>query len=189
MIKRFNMNKLEEPLPNLALIVAVSDNNVIGIKDDLPWKLSSDLKKFKALTTGSSVIMGRKTFDTIGRLLPNRNTIIVTRNPSFDFEGATIVHSIIDALEACQNNDSVQLVGRNKTAFLIGGAEIYKLGIEFVNEIYLTRVHAEVEGDTFFPHINWNQFKLMYSEEHKADENNEYDFSLMHYHRTYDRRK
>ena len=157
--------------PKLALIVAASENNVIGVNDDLPWRLSADLKRFKALTMGHAIVMGRKTFDSIGRLLPGRQTVIITRNPDFKFAGAVVVHSIEDALTACDDQE---------IAFLTGGAEIYRLGMPLVNEIYLTRVHTEIEGDTFLPEIGWDQFELVSTESFQADEKNEFDFSLSH---------
>ena len=156
----------------LALIVAASENNVIGINDDLPWRLSADLKRFKSLTMGHAIVMGRKTFDSIGRLLPGRQTVIITRNRDFEFAGATVVHSIETALEECRNH---------KVAFLTGGAEIYRLGLPLVDEIYLTRVHTEIDGDTFLPEIDWEQFELVETEAFQADEKNEFDFSLSHY--------
>lgn len=156
----------------LALIVAASENNVIGINDDLPWRLSADLKRFKSLTMGHAIVMGRKTFDSIGRLLPGRQTVIITRNLDFQFEGASVVHSIDDAIEACRSQE---------ITFLTGGAEIYRLGLPLVDEIYLTRVHTQIEGDTFLPEIDWEQFELIETEDFKADEKNEFDFSLSHY--------
>lgn len=158
--------------PKLALIVAASENNVIGVNDDLPWRLSADLRRFKSLTMGHAIVMGRKTFDSIGRLLPGRQTVIITRNPDFKFEGAAVVHSIEDALAACRDQE---------IAFLTGGAEIYRLAMPLVDEIYLTRVHTEIEGDTFLPEIDWDQFELVTQEAFPADKKNEYDFSLSHY--------
>ena len=158
--------------PKLALIVAASENNVIGINDDLPWRLSADLKRFKSLTMGHAIVMGRKTFYSIGRLLPGRQTVIITRNPDFKFDGAVVVHSIEDALSACCDQE---------IAFLTGGAEIYRLGMPLVDEIYLTRVHTEIEGDTFLPEVDWDQFELVTTEAFQADEKNEFDFSLSHY--------
>ena len=143
----------------LALIVAASENNVIGINDDLPWRLSADLKRFKSLTMGHAIVMGRKTFDSIGRLLPGRQTVIITRNQDFQFEGASVVHSIDDAIEACRSQE---------ITFLTGGAEIYRLGLPLVDEIYLTRVHTQIEGDTFLPEIDWEQFELIETEDFKA---------------------
>ena len=163
---------MRTPPTKLALIVAASENDVIGINDDLPWRLSADLKKFKSLTMGHAIVMGRKTFDSIGRLLPGRQTVIITRNQDFQFEGATVVHSIEDAIDACRDQE---------IAFLTGGAEIYRLGLPLVDEIYLTRVHTEIDGDTFLPAIDWEQFQLIETETFKADEKNQFDFSLSHY--------
>lgn len=158
--------------PKLALIVAASENNVIGKDNDLPWRLSADLKKFKSLTMGHSIVMGRKTFESIGRLLPGRKTVIITRNENFSFDGASVVHSIDQALEVC--------VGQEKV-FLIGGAEIYRLAMPMVDEIYLTRVHAEVSGDTFLPEVDWAEFDMLDSESFEANDKNDYRFSLQHY--------
>jgi dihydrofolate reductase len=160
--------------PKLALIVAASENNVIGRDNDLPWRLSADLKKFKSLTMGHSIIMGRKTFESIGRLLPGRETVIITRNENYAFEGAAVVHSVEQALEACAGQARV---------FLIGGAEIYRLAMPQVDEIYLTRVHAEVEGDTYLPKVDWAEFDLIESESFEANEKNDHRFSLQHYRR------
>lgn len=156
----------------LAMIVAVSDNNVIGVDGDLPWRLSADLKNFKRLTTGHCMIMGRKTFDSIGRLLPKRTTVIVTRNQDFAFEGALIAHSIPEALTLC---------GKDETPFLIGGAEIYRQGLPFVNELFLTRVHATIEGDTFLPPIDWDRWELLENQRFEADAENEVAFSFRRY--------
>jgi dihydrofolate reductase len=160
--------------PQLALIVAASENDVIGVDNDLPWRLSADLKRFKALTMGHSIIMGRKTFESIGRLLPGRKTVIVTRNLDFKFAGAAVVHSIEQALDSC---------GSQEKAFLTGGAEIYRLAMPLVDEIYLTRVHTQIDGDTFLPEIDWNSFELVKSESFEANEKNDFRFSFQHYRR------
>ncbi|MCL4135006.1 UNVERIFIED_CONTAM: hypothetical protein GTU68_016551 [Idotea baltica] len=156
------------------MIVAAAENDVIGNNDDLPWRLSADLKRFKALTMGHYIIMGRKTFDSIGRLLPGRTTVIVTRNTDFNFDGAKIAHSVDAAIDACCEQ---------QMAFLVGGAEIYRLALPQVDELFLTRVHAHVDGDTTLPTIDWEQWNLIKEERHPADEKNEYDFSFLHYRR------
>lgn len=162
-------------MPNkLTMIVAASENNVIGVDGDLPWRLSSDLKRFKKLTMGHHIIMGRKTFDSIGRLLPGRTTVIVTRQTDFEFEGAKIAHSIEGAIEAC---------GDDETPFVTGGAEIYRLAMPQIQEIQLTRVHVEIEGDTFLPEIDWAQWKLVETERHGADEKNQAEYSFEVYRR------
>jgi dihydrofolate reductase len=158
----------------LAMIVAAAENDVIGNNEDLPWRLSADLKRFKALTMGHHIIMGRKTFDSIGRLLPGRTTVIVTRNADFKFEGAKIAHSVDAAIHACR---------ADQVAFLTGGAEIYRQALPQVDELYLTRVHAKVEGDTTLPDIDWDQWELVSEERHAADEKNEHAFSFLLYRR------
>ena len=127
---------------NLSVIVASSDNGVIGVDGDLPWHLSADLKRFKRLTMGHHMIMGRKTFDSIGRCLPGRTTVIVTRNPGYRFEGAITV---------CDFDSATKAVGDDEQPFVVGGAQIYRLALSHVRTIYLTRVLAEIEGDVFFP--------------------------------------
>ena len=158
----------------LAMIVAASENNVIGINGDLPWRLSADLKRFKKLTMGHHIIMGRKTFDSIGRLLPGRTTVIVTRQPDFKFEGAKVVHSIEQATEVC---------GEDDCPFVTGGAEIYRIALPFVNDIHLTRVHTELEGDTFLPEVDWESWVLEDEEPHPKDEKNNFTFSFETYRR------
>jgi dihydrofolate reductase len=106
----------------LSLIVALANNRVIGVNNTLPWHLPEDLKRFRALTTGHHIIMGRKTYESLGRLLPNRTTVIVTRNPNFQVQGALIAHSLEQALALCQDDDE---------AFLIGGAELYQAGLTY----------------------------------------------------------
>lgn len=158
----------------LALIVAASENNVIGNADELPWRLSADLKRFKQLTMGHHIIMGRKTFDSIGRLLPGRMTVIVTRQADFEFVGAQTVHSIEAAIDACSGDDC---------PFVTGGAEIYRLALPRVTEIHLTRVHVELEGDTVLPAIDWGQWDLTEKQSYSASEKNQYDYSFETYRR------
>lgn len=138
-------------MTNLAMIVAASTNDVIGVDGDLPWHISADLKRFKSLTMGHHLIMGRKTFDSIGRCLPGRTTIIVTRQADYAFDGAKVAHSIESA---------IAIAAGDELPFVVGGAEIYALAMPLVSEIYLTRVHQTIAGDTFLPPINWSQWKL-----------------------------
>ena len=158
----------------LSMIVAASTNDVIGVAGDLPWRLSADLKRFKSLTMGNPIIMGRKTFESIGRLLPGRMTIIVTRNTDYEFPGAIVAHAIEDAMASCDEDSQ---------PFIIGGAEIYRLALAKVNEIHLTRVQATIEGDTYLPKINWDQWKLVEAQEHTADAKNQFDYVFEHYRR------
>ena len=129
----------------LSLIVAHANNRVIGHNNTLPWHLPEDLKRFRALTMGHSIIMGRKTFESLGRLLPGRITIIVTRNKDFKVEGAMVAHSLQAALLLAAGDDE---------PFVIGGAELYKDGIKHATKLYITQVHAEFTGDAFLPEID-----------------------------------
>ena len=139
-------------MSNLAMIVAASTNDVIGVDGDLPWHISADLKRFKQLTMGHHLIMGRKTFESIGRCLPGRTTVILTRQASFEFAGAKIAHTIEEAIE---------LAAADPSPFIIGGAEIYALAMPHVSHIYLTRVHQTIDGDTYLPKIDWKQWELV----------------------------
>lgn len=164
----------ESVRPKLIMIVAASENDLIGKQGELPWSLSADLRRFKRLTMGHTIIMGRKTFESIGRLLPGRNTVIITRNPDYQFEGAHVVASLESALAIPTQKDSV---------FLIGGAEIYRLALPQVDEIQLTRVHVQLEGDTYLPTISWDDWELLSDENHPADDKNAYPYSFLHYRR------
>jgi len=159
----------------LSLIVAISENGVIGREGDLPWRLSADLRRFKRLTMGHPIIMGRKTFESIGRPLPGRTMIVVTRQPDYRAAGAVVVHSLDEALETASHIDD--------EVFLIGGAEIYRRALERVDRLYLTRVHADIEGDTRFPHIDFARWRLVQREHHAADEKNEYAHTFKVYER------
>ncbi len=153
----------------VSIIAAVAENNVIGRDNALPWRLPADLKHFKALTTGHSIIMGRKTWESLGRPLPNRVSIVVTRTPELEAPGATVVRSLEMALEHCSED---------KEVFLIGGEAIFREGLETADRIYLTRIHATIEGDVFFPEDWVSRWKLTSEERHSADEKNPYDFSF-----------
>ena len=153
----------------LAMIVAAAENDVIGINGDLPWQLSADLRRFKRLTMGHHIIMGRKTFDSIGRLLPGRTTVIVTRQSDFECDGALIANSIEEAIALC---------GEDDLPFVTGGAEIYRLAIPFVREIHLTRVHTEIDGDTDLPEIAWDDWTLVEEIGFQKDEKNNFDYSF-----------
>lgn len=146
-------------IKNLSLIVAVANNNVIGVNNTLPWHLPEDLKRFRALTTGHHIIMGRKTFESLGRLLPERTTVIVTRNVNFKLEGALVAHTLESAVALCQNDDEV---------FLIGGAELYNEGLKLVSKLYITEVDINVKGDAFFPKIDSNQWQETSREMHTS---------------------
>lgn len=155
----------------IRIIVAMSKNRVIGNNNQLIWKLSSDLKRFKELTTGNSVVMGRKTFESIGKPLPNRRNVIITRNNEYVVEGCEIVSSLEEALLLTNNN-----------CFIIGGGEIYKQALDITDKIYLTLVHKEFEGDTQFPELD-KQWAKISRKDFEADEKNEYKYSFIEYER------
>jgi dihydrofolate reductase len=144
-------------MTSLSLIVAVSSNGVIGVNNTLPWHLSEDLKRFRALTTGHHIIMGRKTYESLNRLLPDRTTVIVTRNRGYQVPGAIITHSLDEAIARCKDDPE---------AFLIGGAELYVEGLKLANKLYLTEIHAEYEGDAFLPAIDYTQWNEASRERH-----------------------
>ena len=137
-------------MTHLSIIVAIADNGVIGINNSLPWHLPEDLQRFKLLTTGHHIIMGRKTYESLGRLLPGRITVIVTRNADYKLEGALIAHSLESAIALCKNDDEV---------FVIGGAELYKDSLKIADKLYITEVDLTVEGDAFFPKFDKDLWK------------------------------
>lgn len=140
-------------------------NGVIGRDGDLPWHLSADLKRFKQLTMGHHIIMGRKTFDSIGRLLPGRTSVVVTRQPDFSAEGAIVVHGLSDALVAASGDEE---------AFIIGGAQIYEQAVAIVDRIYLTEVDADVTGDAQFPDFDRTEWTIIESTQYPADDRNDH---------------
>ena len=158
----------------VSIIVAMAENGVIGRDMDLPWHISADLKRFKAATMGHHIVMGRKTFESIGRLLPGRTTVIVTRQPDYQVDGAVIVNSL-GAAQAAATDDS--------ELFIIGGGQIYEIALPLADRLHVTRVHTEVDGDTSFPAIDWDQWELVSAERHGADEKNDYDFTFESYQR------
>ena len=152
-------------MKSLSLIVAHAKNNVIGYKNTLPWHLPEDLKRFRALTTGHHIIMGRKTFESLGRLLPGRTTVIVTRNKAFKVDGALVAHSLQAALVLAANDAE---------PFVIGGAELYKDGLKHATKLYITEVHAEFSGDAYLPDIDLSYWNLSEKKDHFAANGLEY---------------
>lgn len=155
----------------ISLVVAAASNNAIGKDGQLPWHLPNDMKHFKNVTWGMPVVMGRKTFDSLGKPLIGRKNIVITRQPGWKAEGAVPVKSIEDALFVAQQADANEVM-------VIGGGEVYKALFERAKRIYLTRVEAEPEADTFFPHILPEQWHLMSQQNHEADEKNSYNYSF-----------
>jgi dihydrofolate reductase len=160
----------------VSLIVAVSETGVIGRDGGLPWRLSADLKHFKKTTMGHHLIIGRRTWDEVGKPLPGRTMVVVTRSRRFSSEGVHVAHSLEEALDIARDDDE---------PFIGGGAHIYRMALENdrVDRIYLTRIHAEVEGDTYFPKIYLNEWDLVSEEHHEADDRNEFPFSFLIYER------
>lgn len=158
----------------LSLVVAMDKNRVIGIDGGLPWHLSTDLKYFRDITMGKPIIMGRKTYESIGRPLPGRRNIVVTRNDQLEAPGCDVVTSLDAALELVQDVPEVMMVG---------GASLYLDTLLMADHIYMTEVHAEVEGDTWFPEIDQKQWREVSRTAFSADEKNEYDYSFVVYER------
>lgn len=162
------MSSLTPATPCLVVLVAaVASNGVIGVNNTLPWRLPDDLKRFKALTLGHPVIMGRKTWESLGRALPGRHNIVITRATGLSAPGATLVHSVDAALAAC---------GDASVAFVIGGAEIYTQTLPLANRLELTEIHAGIEGDAYFPPFDRSAWRETARERHSTDGGLKYDF-------------
>ncbi|MCR9213124.1 MAG: dihydrofolate reductase [Proteobacteria bacterium] len=159
----------------LSAIVAVSENNVIGVGNGLPWRLSNDLKWFRQTTMGKPIIMGRKTFESLPRILPGRTNIIITRDPDYQIEGAIVTHSLEAAIEAAKNLENES---NSSEVVIIGGAEIYRQSMSLLDRIYLTRVHADVAGDTYFPDLEMENWSKDFAERHEKSEKDAYDHSF-----------
>ncbi len=153
----------------ISLIVAASTNNVIGNDGELPWRLSDDLKRFKAVTMGKPIVMGRKTFESIGRPLPGRQNIVITRQDNFEADGCDVVQSTAEAVEVAVGAEEIMV---------IGGSEIYAAFLPIADRIYLTRVHTEVEGDAFFPSLDETFWRHSASESFGANESNDYSCTV-----------
>jgi dihydrofolate reductase len=153
----------------ISLIVAASTNNVIGVAGGLPWHLPEDLKRFKVITMGKPMIMGRATYASIGRALPGRKSIVLTRQSGFEAEGCEVVDSIDAAIAAAGAVDEVMI---------IGGGDIYRQFLPQADRIYLTRVHASIDGDTTFPKLDMNEWTVSTSEKYQAGEERHYGFSI-----------
>ena len=153
----------------VTIVVAIGENNAIGKNNELLWYLPKDLRHFKTITKGHTVIMGRKTFESVGKPLPNRRNIIITRNTDLAIEGTEVVHTIEEALELCKQDEEV---------FIIGGAEIYKMAMQHTDKIYLTVVHEHFEADAFFPEIDHNLWLETASEKHLPDDKNNLSFTF-----------
>ncbi len=160
----------------ISLIVAADEKNGIGLGNQLLCHLPDDLKYFKQTTLGHAIVMGRKTFESIGKPLPKRTNIIISRNAALNIEGCVVVTSLNEAIEYAKANGETEL-------FITGGGTIYELAFPLADKIYLTRIHHTFDADTFFPAINANEFRLASSEKHFSDEKNKYDFTFEVYER------
>ncbi len=154
----------------LAIIVATDEKGLIGRDNDLPWKLSADLQYFRRVTMGKPLIMGRNTHESIGRALPGRKNIVVTKNNDYQAEGCCIVNSVEDAIKACGDVEEVMIMG---------GASLYEQLLPQVERLYLTQVHASLEGDTWFPDRLQSEWQEISREDHLADDKNDYPYSFL----------
>lgn len=168
------MNALQKKTPELTIIVAAGENNAIGKDNDLIWHLSDDLKRFKSLTNGHHIIMGRKTFESFPKPLPNRTHVVITRQKDYNApDGVIVVNNLEDALDAAR---------KDSQPFIIGGGEIYKQSMHLVDKLEITRVHATFDGaDTFFPEIDTSKWKEISRTTHDADDKHAYAFSFVTY--------
>lgn len=168
-------------MPRISIIVAAAENGVIGRDGQMPWRLSADLRRFKRLTMGSPIVMGRKTWESIGRPLPGRTSIVVSRQPAFQTRHpeVRVVASLPEALAAAG-----EAPGGDDEVFVIGGAQIYELALPLADRLYSTRVMTTLAGDAYLPAIQWDQWRLVERASVAADENNEFE----HVFEVYDRK-
>jgi dihydrofolate reductase len=160
----------------LALIWAMARNRVIGRNDALPWYLPEDLKYFKQVTMGKPIIMGRKTWESIGRPLPGRTNIVITRDAEFSAEGVKVVNSLEAAITLAEH---VTVIDGGDEAVVMGGAQIYEMALPMADRLYMTQVHAEVDGDTCFPEFELASWHELTREDFSASETNPYDYSFV----------
>lgn len=156
----------------ITIIAAIAENNALGKDNQLIWHLPADLKRFKKVTLNHHIIMGRKTFESLGKPLPNRTTIIITRNKNYKVDNCIVVNSLQEAIEAAKSDEN---------PYILGGAEIYKQALEIADKLDLTFVHHKFEADAFFPNIDLNIWKEATREDFETDENNKYNYSFVTY--------
>ncbi len=154
----------------LSLIVATDQENGIGKDNQLLWHLPNDLKFFRKVTSGHTIIMGRKTFDSVGRPLPNRRNIVISRKPDLKIDGVEVFDNLGNAINACKNEDEY---------FIIGGGEIYNQALEKADQIYLTKVEGDFNADTFFPEIEAKTWEVKWRQEHQKDNKHAYDYTFL----------
>jgi len=158
----------------LSIIVAIAKNNVIGKDNKLIWHLPEDLKRFKELTTGKNIIMGRKTFESLGRVLPNRKHIVLTNNKDFKYDNPNV--EIVNSIE-----DLKKYIEDKEEHFVIGGASIYRMLMPYSNKMYITKIEEEFVGDTFFPEINEEEWEIVGNEKGLTNENNPFSYRYITY--------
>lgn len=162
----------------LSMIVAAAQNRVIGRDNALPWYLPNDLKYFKQTTLGKPIIMGRKTYESIGKPLPGRTNIVITRQTDYQPDGVKVVHSVAEARDLAE---SVCLIDGQEEAMIMGGAEIYTLALPDADRLYLTEVHADVDGDAYFPEYDKTEWQEISREDFSAEGSNPYNYSFVVY--------
>ena len=160
----------------LSVLAAMGENRVIGRRGELPWRLPAEMKRLKQLTTGHCLLMGRKTWESIGRPLPKRTSIVITRNTRYEAPGAVVVSDLDEAIATARERGEVE-------AFVFGGAEIYSLALPLADRLYLTRVHASPPGDVSFPTFDESEWELVAQTEHAADERHAHAFTFLEYER------
>ena len=160
----------------ISQIVAVSLNGVIGVNNGLPWKMPNDTAYFKEKTLGHHIVMGRRNYEAEGEALPGRVNIVLTRNKEYIITDGIVVHQIEDAITIAERAGEKEL-------FIVGGEEIYKLVMPFTNRIYLTRIHTEADGDTFYPEPDWSKWKEISKIHHNKDQSNPFDYDFLVYER------
>ncbi|MFV0277516.1 MAG: dihydrofolate reductase [Parahaliea sp.] len=168
------------PAVSLGVIVAVAQNGVLGRDNALPWHLPEDLAYFKRRTLGKPVVMGRRTWESIGRPLPGRRNIVISRSPAFTAEGAEVVVSLAVALDLARAHAAAEGVAE---VMVIGGAAVYAQAIPLADTLYVTEVHAEVDGDAYLPPIDWSAWQEQHREFCSAHKNDSFDFSFVTYRR------
>lgn len=156
----------------ISQIVAVSSNNVIGVNNGLPWQMPADMAYFKRKTLGHHIVMGRRNYEAEGKALPDRVNIVLSRNRKYSISDGIVVHEIENAIELAKNAGEKEL-------FIIGGEEIYRLAMPYTNRIYLTRIHAIIKGDTFFPELDFDNWKENSCIRHQKDEENPFDYDFL----------
>lgn len=157
---------------NITMVAAAAENNALGKNNELVWHLPDDFKRFKAITSHHHIIMGRKTFESFPKLLPNRTHIVITRQKDYERENVVVVHSLEEAIKHCAGQQDV---------FIIGGGEIYLQALSFADKIELTRVHESFEADAFFPEIDESKWELTHSDYHPKDDRHKFDFTYLTY--------